>query len=144
MEIEHVHNREIRYTLQNHDLKVGDKVYPIASGRCREDGKWVLHELNWEDYMTGFPDEPHTIKAFKKANGKRYREIVTDHGYSPEPCYYKIIKQEIQVKENKDMFPEYKWVEMSEPAPNYLHEKYEWNIDNNKWEKIDYELDLPR
>lgn len=55
MLIEKVHN-EIRYTLSNENLKVGDKVFPIASGRCL-----VAHALNkpifFEDYINSLNEK---------------------------------------------------------------------------------------
>lgn len=49
MTTEHVYNG-IRYTFSNENLKVGDKVYPIAHGRVldTEKGGWILHNF---DYM---------------------------------------------------------------------------------------------
>jgi hypothetical protein len=44
--------------------------------------------------------------------GKQYREIVTDHGYSPEQCYYKIVKRERQEKENDRPYARYIWKEI--------------------------------
>jgi hypothetical protein len=111
MEIEHVHERDIRYTLSNDNLQVGDKVYPIAMGRCRDDGSWVLHEFNWEGYMCGFPNEPHTIIEFKPNmyDSDKYRDVRTDYGSSPEYCYYKVIKKERQEKENDRVFSRWVW-----------------------------------
>jgi hypothetical protein len=44
MNIEHVHEG-IRYTLTNDGLQQGDKVYPIAWGRCLDGGGWIF--MNW-------------------------------------------------------------------------------------------------
>lgn len=107
MLIGRVHNH-IRYTLSNDDLKDGDEVFPIAQGRCTDNG-WILHEINFENYMTGFPDEPHTIKSIDYGNGKPY-SVCTDKGYSPKECYYKIIKKEKQIKKT-GFFTTYEWVE---------------------------------
>jgi len=111
MEIEHVHDRSVRYTLTNEGLQVGDKVFPIAMGRKRDDGSWVLHEFHWQDYMCGFPLEPHEIVEFEQNKGEQYREIRTNHGSSPEYCYFKIIKKECQQKSDS-RFPAYSWVEI--------------------------------
>jgi hypothetical protein len=54
MKIEHI-TKGIRYTLSNENLEVGDKVYPIAQGRCLDDGSWILHDITFKKYMTGFP-----------------------------------------------------------------------------------------
>ena len=115
MEIEHVHNG-IRYTLSNENHKLGDKVYPIAMGRCRDDGSWVLHGFHWKDFMSGFPEEPHEIIDFiapyPYTELATYREIRTNHGSSPEYCYYKIIKKEQQIREGDRMFATYRWIEI--------------------------------
>lgn len=112
MKVEKVHNN-IRYTLSNDDLKVGDKVYPIADGRCLDDGDWILHGFTFKDYCTGFPDEPHQILDLNHSDYKPY-QVRTDFGYSPIECYYKIIKKEKQVKEIKLGFANYKWIEINE------------------------------
>ena len=101
----------IRYTLSNEDLLPDDKVFPIARGRCLEGNGWVLHEITFENYMTGFPDDPHIIKDIKYSDYKPY-EVKTDKGYSPIESYYKIIKKEEQIKEHKGLFATYKWVEI--------------------------------
>ncbi len=113
MEIEHVHDRDIRYTLSNENIAIGDKVYPLAMGRCRDDGSWVLHEFYFERYMSGFPKEPHEVVEFIKNERANYRTIRTHHGSSPEYCYFKVIKKERQIKSDS-RFPTYSWVEISE------------------------------
>jgi hypothetical protein len=110
MNVEKVHNG-IRYTLSNDDLKVGDKVFPIAWGRCLDDGGWILHDIDFRELTSGFPDEPHEILDLKHSDYKPY-EVRTDHGYSPSECYYKIIKKEKQVKDTTRMFASYKWEEI--------------------------------
>jgi hypothetical protein len=66
MKIEKIY-KGVRYTLSNEGLEVNDKVYPIAQGRCCEDGSFILHELDFRDFMCGFPNEPHKKrKASKK------------------------------------------------------------------------------
>jgi hypothetical protein len=83
MKIEKVHEK-IRYTLSNENLKVGDEVYPIAIGRCLDDGGWILHELDFRDFMSGFPNEPHIIKNLNYDNGRQGKpyQVKTDKGYS--------------------------------------------------------------
>jgi hypothetical protein len=115
MKIEKHHNG-IRYTLSNEDLQEGDKVYPIADGRCLEGGGWILHGFTFKDYCTGFPNEPHTIK---KINYSTYKpnQTQTDHGHGPIETYYKIIKMEKQTKtrihpDSALVLYNYKWVEI--------------------------------
>lgn len=110
MKVEKVHDH-IRYTLSNENLQKGDKVYPIASGRCLDDGGWILHSITFDDAMTGFPDEPHTIEDMKYSDTKAY-EIRTDYGYGPIEKYYKIIKREKHVKESDAMFALWNWIEI--------------------------------
>ncbi len=97
MEIEQMANG-IRYTLSNDNLQVNDEVFPIARGRVRDDGTFIISELNYEDYMSGFPKEPHIILNLKHSDYKPY-EVRTDHGYSPKECYFKIIKKEQRIVE---------------------------------------------
>lgn len=112
MLIETVHNK-IRYTLSNENLQAGDKVYPIGRGRCLDDGGWILHELDFRDFMSGFPDEPHTIKNLNYDNGRQGKayQVKTDKGYSPIECYFKIIKMEEKQRFSKPSFiVSYEWV----------------------------------
>jgi len=109
MKIENVH-QGIRYTLSNENLKVGDKVYPIGQGRCLDNGEWILHELDFSNIMSGFPNEPHKILDLHHSDCKAY-EVRTDMGYSPIECYYKIIKMEEKVKTSYRMFSRSEWVE---------------------------------
>ena len=101
----------IRYTLSNENLQPGDKVYPIARGRCLDNNGWALHEITFEDYMTGFPDDPHTIEKLEYSDYKPY-QVKTDKGFSPIEAYYKIIKKEEQIREHKGLFATHKWVEI--------------------------------
>ena len=110
MKVEKVHNN-IRYTLSNDNLEVGDKVYPIANGRCTDDGGFILHGFTWSECSSGFPDEPHTITDLHHAEYKPY-EVSTDYGYSPVECYYKIIKKEHQVITSKGPYKSLEWVEI--------------------------------
>lgn len=85
MAIEKVYNG-IRYTLSNDNLKVGDKVYSIARGRCLDNGDWILHEIGFESKFvkglntSGFPDEPHTIINLHYSDYKPY-EVQIDKGF---------------------------------------------------------------
>ena len=111
MNIEKVH-KGIRYTLSNDNLKEGDKVYPIARGRCLDNGGWILHGFDFRAFMCGFPDEPHTIIDLDYSTAKP-QEVRTDMGYSPIEGYYKIVKREEQVKVRETMFgPYYTWTEI--------------------------------
>lgn len=114
MEIEHYHNH-LRYRLSNDNLKVGDKVYPIANGRCLDGGGWILHDF---DFSSGFPDEPHTILDLNHSDYKPY-QIRTDHGYGPIEIYYKILKVEKKI------------VEYHEPGPSGLK-----LTKRNEWVKV--------
>lgn len=112
MLVETVHNG-IRYTLSNDNLQKDDKVFPIARGRCLDDGGWILHGFDYRDFMSGFPDEPHIILDLHYSNYKP-EEIRTDHGFGPIESYYKIVKKEHQIVERPEaMFKTHKWVEIS-------------------------------
>jgi len=114
MKVEKIYNN-IRYTLSNENLKEGDEVYPIANGRCLDNGEWILHDLDFRDFMSGFPDEPHIILDLNYDNGRQGKayQVKTDKGYSPIECYYKIIKMEEQIVVKKNMFGNsYEWVEI--------------------------------
>lgn len=113
MKIEKVHNK-IRYTLSNENLKVNDEVYPIARGRCLDDGGWILHELDFRDFISGL-NEPHIIKDLNYDNGRQGKayQVRTDKGYSPIERYFKIIKMEEQIKVRESMFGgSYEWIEI--------------------------------
>ena len=110
MKVEHMHEG-VRYTLSNENLKVKDKVYPIAWGRCLDDGSWILHKLDFNECCSGFPDDPHTILDLNYSKSKP-EQVRTDFGYSPIECYYKIIKAEIQIKENGKRFSRSVWTEI--------------------------------
>lgn len=109
---EKVHNG-IRYTLSNENLKVGDKVYSIADGRCLDGGGWIFHNFDYSECSSGFPNEPHTILDLHHGDYKPY-EIRTDFGFGPIESYFKIIKKEHQVKENDRMFASYIWIEIKD------------------------------
>lgn len=112
MKIEKVHNK-IRYTFSNDDLKIGDEVFPIASGRCLDDGTWILHGFDFRDSLSGFPDDPHIILDLKHSTDYKPYEVRTNCGYSPAECYYKIIKMEKQIVESEYKFGKImKWVEI--------------------------------
>jgi len=105
MKIETVHDG-IRYTLTNDNLRVGDKVFPIGNGRCLDDGGWILQDLDYSEFMCGFPTEPHTIKNLNYDNGRQGKayQVQTDHGFGPIESYYKILKMEKQIKVKESMF----------------------------------------
>lgn len=109
MKIEKVHNG-IRYRLSNDNLYIGDKVFPIGGGRCTEDG-WILHDLDFSNSTSGFPDEPHTILDLHHSDYKPY-QVRTNYGYSPIECYYKIIKKEQHVEIEKHSLITYEWQEI--------------------------------
>ena len=120
MLVETVHEG-IRYTLCNDNLKVNDEVFPIASGRCLDDGGWVLHKIEFESknfecfYPSGFPNEPHIILDLNYDNGKQGKpyQVRTNCGFSPIECYYKIIKKEQQIKVSDSIFGgSYEWVKL--------------------------------
>ena len=90
-----------RYTLSNEGLAVGDEVYPIARGRSLEDGGWILHEFDYSESCSGFPDEPHVIVDLDYSTYKPY-QIRTDHGYGPIEQYFKIIKVEREIEKQKE------------------------------------------
>ena len=101
----------IRYTLSNELLLVNDNVYPIARGRCLDNNDWILHNFDFRDFISGFPNEPHVIKDL---NYSKYKpeEVRTDKGFSPRESYYKIIKKEKQILESKRKFASRKWIEI--------------------------------
>lgn len=111
---EHVH-KGVRYTLSNENLAVGDKVFPIAWGRCLDGGGWIFHNFNYSPWSSSFPDDPHTIVNLHHDDYKPY-EVRTDRGYSPRECYYKIIKREAQfdVSRKGSMFARWEWQEITE------------------------------
>ena len=114
MNIEKVHNG-IRYTLSNDNLKINDEVYPIGKGRCLDNGSWILHNLDFRDFMSGFPNEPHTILDLKHSDYKPY-EARTNYGFSPIESYYKIIKMERQEEISSSLFSRKEWIEfVNEP-----------------------------
>lgn len=111
MKIEKIYHNN-RYTLSNDNLNVGDKVYPIARGRCLDDGTWILTDFDFRDFTSGFPDDPHIIENLKHSDYKPY-EVKTDKGYSPIECYFKIIKMEKQTKiKDTVLDPIFKWNEI--------------------------------
>ena len=125
MKVENVLGK-LRYTLSNDNLKVGDRVYPIANGRCTDDGGWILHDFDFRDFMSGFPGEPHIMMDLDYYGGKQGKayQVRTDHGYGPIETYYKIIKIEehrvIKVRRSGDMeFKEYAWVDITDNDRQY-------------------------
>lgn len=115
MKIERVHDK-VRYTLSNENLNVGDRVFPIAWGRCLPDGGWILHNLDFDEAVSGFPNEPHIIKDlnYDSGVGGKKLHIRTDKGYSHRDCYFKIVKIEEHVKVRKTAFGDsYEYVEVN-------------------------------
>jgi hypothetical protein len=110
MLVEKVHN-EIRYTLSNQNLQVGDEVFPIAHGRCLDGGGWILHGFAWEDYVSGFPSDPHTILDLKNSDYKP-EQVHTDHGTGPIEMYYKVIKMEKYQVVTHGRYSTMEWVEI--------------------------------
>jgi hypothetical protein len=102
---------DIRYTLSNENLTVLDKVYPIARGRCVNNNEFILHNFDFRDFMSGFPNEPHIIKDLNYSTSKS-EEVRTDCGYSPKECYFKIIKMEKHIKKPGQFFNTYEWIEI--------------------------------
>jgi len=113
MKIEKITDR-IRYTLSNENLKEGDEVFPIANGRGLDDGGWILHDFDFRDFCSGWPNEPHIITNLNHNPDYQPYEIRTSHGYGPRITYYKIIKMEHQVVVSKptDMFKRHEWQEL--------------------------------
>jgi hypothetical protein len=116
MKVETVHDG-IRYTLSNDKLRVGDKVFGIGWGRCLDDGGWILHNLDYREVMSGFPNDPCTIKNLNYDNGRQSKayQVQTDRGFGPIESYYKIVKMEEQIKVKESMFGgTWEWVEISQ------------------------------
>lgn len=143
MKVETVYSG-IRYTLSNDNLKVGDKVFPVAWGRCLEDGGWILHDFDFSNMMCGFPDEPHVIMDLNYDNGRQGKayQVKTNKGYSPIECYYKIIKMEDKVKVQEHMLGgrwewfevdcDYEWVCNECNTPNFTSAIPEAEIENEE------------
>ena len=99
-----------RYTLTNEKLQNGDRVYSIVSGRVREDGTFIISDIEFESrYVeglntSGFPDEPHTIEDLKHSDYKPY-QVRTDHGYGPIEKYFKIEKIEKRIVTKRESGP---------------------------------------
>ena len=106
----------IRYTLSNENLAVGDKVYPIAWGRCLEGDDWIFHDFDFNPACSGFPTEPHTILDlnYSKYKPEQFR---TDMGFGPAEIYYKIIKMEKQEEYMTGRWKNYRWVEIPIEIP---------------------------
>lgn len=111
----------IRYTLSNENLAVGDKVYPIAWGRCLDGGGWIFHNYDYNPVCSSFPTEPHTILDLHHSDYKPY-QVRTKEGYGPIEIYYKIIKMEKQ-EEYGGRFKSYRWVEIPIEIPTEVIEE---------------------
>lgn len=109
MKIEKIHNG-FRFTLSNDNLSIKDKVYPIANGRCLDDGSWILRDFDFRNSCSGFPKNPHIILDLNHSIYKPY-EIRTDHGYGPKEKYFKIIKVEYQIEKKQGKFFKHEWEE---------------------------------
>lgn len=109
MKIETILN-DVRYTLSNDNLNVGDSVYYIARGRVADDNEFIYHRFDFSTDASGFPNDPHIIKNMKYSKDKSY-EVQTNYGFSAKEAYFKIIKKEkqVQIKEQKLVF--YRWLE---------------------------------
>jgi len=89
MKVEHIHEGK-RYVFSDEGIVAGTAVFPIANGRINSDNEFVFHDFTFEDYMTGFPDEPHTILDTKYSTYKPY-EVRTDHGFGPIEKYFRLV-----------------------------------------------------
>ena len=90
MKVEHIHDG-VRYVFSNDDIKVNDKVFPIAEGRLSDDSEFIYKGFTFEDYMTGFPNDPHTILNLKHSTDCKAYEVRTDMGFGPVEKYFKIV-----------------------------------------------------
>jgi hypothetical protein len=81
------HKKE--YFLSNQNLKVGDKVFPLLAGYTKG-GTYYVSDIRTEDFMTGFPNDPHTIKDLHHSDYKPY-QIRTDKGYGVAEIYFKLV-----------------------------------------------------
>ena len=95
-----------RYTLTNENLQTGDRVYSIVSGRVREDGTFIISDIEFvskynKDFNTsGFPADPATIENLKHSDYKPY-EVRTDKGYVYEVKQYKSPKPHVRLIRSK-------------------------------------------
>ena len=89
MKVEHIHEGK-RYIFSNEGIIAGNDVFPIGDGRVGPNDEYIFHSFSFEDYCTGFPDEPHKMLNTKYSNYKPY-EAHTDHGFGPIESYFKII-----------------------------------------------------
>ena len=81
-------HQDKEYLLTNENLQVGDKTFPISFGKVIGN-KYYHKDFKYQSYLSGFPDDPHTIIDLHHSNDKAY-EVRTDKGYSPVECYFKI------------------------------------------------------
>ncbi len=99
MLVSHKYNNKI-YVLSNEHLSEGDLVFPTAIGKVNEKDEFIIEEFNYENCMSGFPDEPHIIRDLHHSDYKPY-EIRTSHGYGPVEKYFKITAINNLNKENE-------------------------------------------
>lgn len=99
-----------RYTLTNENLQKGDRVYSIVSGRVREDGTFIISDIEFvskyqKDFNTsGFPADPAIIENLKHSDYKPY-EVRTDKGYGPIETYFKIKTIEERIVTHRESGP---------------------------------------
>lgn len=90
MKVEHIHKGK-RYIFSNDNLIEGDETFPIARGRVGPNNEFIYHGFQFEGYMTGFPDDSHTILNLKHAPEYKPYEVQTNHGFGPIESYFKIV-----------------------------------------------------
>jgi len=79
----------ININLTNENLQVGDEVFPVGYGTIRGND-FDLEYFDFRPYMSGYPDDPHTILDLHYSDDKGY-EVRTDKGYGPKKIYFKSI-----------------------------------------------------
>ena len=77
-------------TLTNEGLKIGDPVFSISHGTTAS-GKYVHLEYGFSEACSGWHSDPAIIESFYK-DSRDISYIRTNKGYSPEECYFKIVK----------------------------------------------------
>ena len=79
-----------QYTLSNENLSNGDQVFPISNGTTK-DGTYKHERFDFRDFMSGWPDEPHTILNTNHDPKYKPYQTRTSHGYGPIEMYFKVI-----------------------------------------------------
>jgi len=77
------------HLLTNDDLQVGDKVYPIGRGYCKDD-VFYFCQIDHNPVSSGWPDSPHRIESLNHSESKPY-QVRTSRGYGPCESYFKLI-----------------------------------------------------